>query len=97
MAYIIALLIIVAANYAAVRYGSALTKRITLVVSATLPIILGVGVTLWFVYGYGLSATLHDPHFSIFWLIAGGATLATTATALLGQGLVPRRQKQDAR
>jgi threonine/homoserine/homoserine lactone efflux protein len=95
MAYVIALLVIVAANFVAVRFGSLRTKRTTLVVSAGLPVILGVIANLWFAYRNGFSTTLHDPHFAVFWMMVGGATLATTATALLGRGLAPRKEKRE--
>ena len=96
MAYIIALLIIVAAaNFAAVRFGSSLAHRITLVVSAGSPIILGVGFSLWFAFRNGLSATFNDPYLPVFWMMVCGATLATSATALLVRGLASRKEKRE--
>ena len=97
MAYIIGLMVIFAANFAAVRFGSVRTKRVILLASAGLPILLGVCVSLWFAYGYGLSATYKDPHFSIFWQIAAAATLATTVAAMLGRGLASRKNRLRTR
>ena len=90
---IAALLFIVVANFAVERFGSAPARRATLVLTAGLPIIFAVGFAVKLARRDGLSATFGDPYLFLFSLLIGVATLATTATALLGRSLAQGKRR----
>jgi hypothetical protein len=87
------LIFIVAANFIAERFCPAPAKRITVVLTAGLPIIVAVALIAKFAHRDGLSATFEDAYFFLFLLLVGVGTLATTATALLGQSLAQGKRR----
>ncbi len=84
--YIAALLVIAALNWGARRFCSPPANKLAFFATAGAPIVLTAGLMTFLAIRDGL-ATFRDPHLSTLLMVAGAATILTSAAALLGQML----------
>jgi hypothetical protein len=90
--YVAALLLIGALNFGSRRFGPPGANKPVFLATAGMPIFLWIGLMAFLLFRDGVS-TLHDRYFSLLLMLVGGATMATAATALLGQALGRPRSK----